>query len=284
MKDKNNTKDIKKELANKTLMVAMLAPSFVSNFSYPAIIFLLKKLGFDKVVELTFGAKLVNREYHKQLKNSKRMLISTVCPGIVEFVKKEFPQYEKSLIKVDSPMIATAKICKKFYPKHKVVFIAPCNFKKEEAQQSKFVDYALDYNQLQQLFEKYNIRKPLLFYKREGFDGFYNDYTKIYPLAGGLSKTAHLKGVLKPGEAKVIDGIKDVREFLKYPEKGMKFLDANFCIGGCIGGPCTNQSLSIEKKKELVLRYLKISKKEKMPKGREGLINKAKGISFKKNY
>jgi iron only hydrogenase large subunit-like protein len=212
------------------------------------------------------------------------MLISTVCPGIVEVVKKEFPQYEKNLIKVDSPMIATAKICKKFYPKHKVVFISPCNFKKVEAQESKFVDYTLDYTQLQQLFEKYNIRKPLLFYKQECFDGFYNDYTKIYPLAGGLSKTAHLKNIIKPGQEKVIDGIKEVREFLKDPKSEIKFLDVNFCKGGCIGGPCTNQAISIEKKKRLLLRYLNKAKKEKMPKGREGLINKAKGISFKKNY
>ena len=77
--------------------VAMLAPSFVVKFSYPKIINKLKELGFDKVVELTFGAKMVNRDYHKKLAKSKNLLISSACPGIVETIKNKFPNYEKDL-------------------------------------------------------------------------------------------------------------------------------------------------------------------------------------------
>src|SRR4030043_218032 len=103
----------------KEKSVAMLAPSFVVDFSYPNIISQLKGLGFDKVVELTFGAKMINREYHKILEHSKELVISSVCPGIVETIKAKYPQYKKNLINVDSPMSATAKICRKIYPEHK---------------------------------------------------------------------------------------------------------------------------------------------------------------------
>ena len=256
----------------------MVAPSFVVDFPYPKIIGMLRKLGFDKVVELTFGAKLVNREYHKVLGNSKGLVISSVCPGIVEMIKLKFPSYEKNLILVDSPMTAMAKICRKFYPKHKIVFLSPCNFKKTEANKSGIVDYVIDYRELNNLFLKHKINSG------EGnlrFDRFYNDYTKIYPLAGGLSKTAHLKGVLKKNQVKIIDGIDSVFKFLKKPDKKIKFLDVNFCIGGCIGGPCINSKENIVKRKKKVIKYFNLSQKEEIPVFRKGVVEKAKGINFR---
>ena len=261
--------------------VAMLAPSFVVDFSYPNIISNLRSLGFDKVVELTFGAKMVNRSYHDILKNSEKLFISSVCPGIVESVKKTFPQYIDNLVLVDSPMIATAKICKKIYPKHKIIFISPCYFKKTEAEKSGIIEGVIDYKELKEIFRKYKINKKGISH----FDKFYNDYTKIYPLSGGLSKTAHLKGILKKEETKIIDGIQEVFNFLKNPDKKIKFLDVTFCKGGCIGGPCINSKLPIFLKKIKVISYLKKSKKEDIPEIKKGLIKKAKGIFFnRKNF
>ena len=151
---KNNVKRMERELLKGVKMIAMLAPSFVVEFSYPEIISKLKKIGFDKIVELTFGAKMINREYHKILENSNKLVISSVCPGVVETIKKSFPQYAKNIIKVDSPMIATGKICKKAYPLHKIVFISPCDFKKVEAERSKYVDYIIDYEQLKKIISE----------------------------------------------------------------------------------------------------------------------------------
>jgi iron only hydrogenase large subunit-like protein len=266
----------------KEKCVVMLAPSFVVDFSFPEIISQLKQLGFDKVVELTFGAKMVNREYHKKLENSKGLVISSVCPGIVETIKSKFPQYKKNLILVDSPMIAMAKVCKKFYAKHKIVFISPCNFKKIEAKNSGIVDYVLDYKQLKEILES---NKIVSRNKNMNFDGFYNNYTKIYPLAGGLSKTIQLKGILKKEEIKVIDGINDVLKFLEKPDKKIKFFDCNFCKGGCIGGPCVNSKLPIILRKRKVISYMKKSKQKDIPESKKGLIEKANGINFlKKNF
>lgn len=257
--------------------VAMLAPSFVVEFSYASIISRLKKLGFDKVVELTFGAKMVNRDYYKKLKNSKELVIASPCPGIVEIIKAKMPKYKKYLVKIDSPMVATAKICKRVYPEHKTVFISPCHYKKIEAEKSRDVDFVIDYKQLNKLFVKFKILK---YSKRIYFDKFYNDYTKIYPLSGGLGKTAHLKGAIKKEEILVMDGIENVLKFLKNPDPKIRFLDVLFCIGGCIGGPCVSSKLSIEARKRKVLKYLEDSKKEDIPEPRKGLVEKARGIKF----
>ncbi len=277
---KKSAENLKFPLKGKYL--AMLAPSFLVDFSYPKIILQLKDLGFDKIVELTFGAKMINKDYHKKLEKTKELVISSVCPGIVETIKAKFPQYRKNLIQVDSPMMATAKICRKTYPSHKIVFISPCNFKKIEAQHSKYVDYVIDYRELANLLKgKLNERNRDVFVL---FDRFYNDYTKIYPLSGGLSKTAHLKNILKNNEAKIIDGINDVSKFLNHPDKNIKFLDVTFCKGGCIGGPCINSKLPLALRKKKVLDYMKVADKESIPKGRKGTTKEAKGISFKSDY
>ncbi len=257
--------------------IAMLAPSFVIKFSYPKIITQLKELGFDKVVELTFGAKMINREYHKKLKNFKELLIASPCPGVVEAIKSKVPKYEKCLARIDSPMVATAKICKKVYPNHKTVFISPCYYKKIEASKSEDVDFVIDYAELNKLFVKFKILNNK---KKIYFDRFYNNYTKIYPIAGGLGKTAHLMGVIDKNEIKTIDGITDIIKFLNKPDEEIRFLDALFCKGGCIGGPCIISPLSLRERKKKVLEYLKNFKKEDIPEARKGLMDKAKGINF----
>jgi iron only hydrogenase large subunit-like protein len=182
-------------------------------------------------------------------------------------------------------MIAMAKICKKTYPKHKIVFIAPCNFKKVEAVNSKYIDYVIDYKELGELLKdskgklSERNRKVSAF-----FDKFYNDYTKIYPLSGGLSKTAHVKGILKKEETKTLDGIDEVIKFLSNPDKKIKFLDVTFCKGGCIGGPCISSKLPLNLKKKKVLDYMKIANEECIPEERKGIIKEAKGISFKTSF
>lgn len=268
----------------KEKAVVMIAPSFIAQFEYPRVIWQLRELGFDKVVELTFGAKLVNREYHKILEKTPKgkLWISSVCAGIQEFVENQMPQLKDKLMKVDSPMIAMAKICKKEYPKHKVVFIAPCPFKKIEAGKrgKGLINEVICYDEFSELLKKSKVTGET---RKIHFNKFYNDYTKIYPLGGGLSKTAHLKGVLKNGEEKIIDNIVKVKKFLENPDKKVKFADVNFCVGGCIGGPCVTKSISIAEKKKKVLKYMKNSLKENIPEDRKGLLDRAKGLKFNWN-
>ena len=52
-----------------------------------------------------------------------------------------------------------AKICRKYYPKHKLVFLSPCDFKKVEANNSPHIDYILDYDQLRKISRKYKVQK-----------------------------------------------------------------------------------------------------------------------------
>jgi len=51
-------------------IVVLLAPSFPVDFTYPEIIISLKSIGVEKIVELTYAAKLINMEYEKIIKEN----------------------------------------------------------------------------------------------------------------------------------------------------------------------------------------------------------------------
>jgi iron only hydrogenase large subunit-like protein len=280
---KSDVLRLENSLKKKTKLVAMLAPSFVVDFSYPEVIIMLRKLGFDKIVEVTYGAKMVNREYHKKLKKSKGLLIATTCPGVAQVVKNKFPKFNKNLALIDSPMIAMGKICRKYYPKHKVVFISPCDFKKMEGVKSKNIDYVVDFSELKKMFSDAKVKKPKI-RNPEGvtFDKFYNDYTKVYPTAGGLSKTAHLNGILKNKEIYIAEGVGDLIKFLENPDSRVRFLDATFCVGSCIGGPRVISKKPIRRKLRRVRKYLRDSRRQDIPDEKKGLVSRAKGIIFRK--
>lgn len=287
MINKNNISEIEEVLANKNIKkVAMVAPSFLTDFKYPSIVHQLKALGFEEVVEVTFGAKIVNREYHKILQDNQKLCISSACPGIVESIKDnpELACFKENIAPFDSPMVAMGKVCRKLYPKYKIFFIAPCQMKKTEANNSPQIDYTLDYQQLKVFFEHKNIPEDNSCIT---FDKLYNDYTKIYPLSGGLTKTAKIKKILKRKEYIIQDGWPRVYKLLlkikrnprKY--KNLKFLDVTFCNGGCIGGPCTAKLLSIRTKYKLITNYMKNSLREKIPDRKKGLFARVKGMIFR---
>ena len=67
---------------------------------------------------------------------------------------------------------------------------------------------------------------------------------------------------------------------MKNPDKNVRFIDVTFCIGGCIGGPCTSKDMTLNQKRKRVLGYMEIAKRERIPEEKKGLVKKAKGIKF----
>jgi iron only hydrogenase large subunit-like protein len=282
----NSQKKVLSILKKKEKVCLMVAPSFVVDFEYKSFVPLMKALGFDKVSELTFGAKIVNEHYHKYIKENKskkgcEKFISSVCPLSVELVKNRCPELKKFLLPFDSPMVATAKILRKEYPKHKIVFLSPCSAKKVEAANSGLIDAALTFKEMKGILVKEKPGSKTSF--SHLFDRFYNDYTKVYPLSGGLSKTLHSKDILKKEEIVSCDGCTDLLKlFSKHSDK--IFYDILFCDGGCIGGNGVASSLSISARRRKVLDYKKIADKEKIPEKRIGLKKYTKDLNFEKAF
>jgi iron only hydrogenase large subunit-like protein len=265
--------------------VAMLAPTFAIDFKYPNIIGMLRQLGFKEVTELTFGARMVNWAYANYIKEhiDQELFISSPCPTVVAFVKSQYPELIKYLVPIVSPMVAMARVHKKFNPEHKVVFISPCWAKETlEAPKFKEIDAVITLKDLKQIFEQEGIKEKD-FTEDYYFDSFIREYTKIYPVSGGLATTSHIQKLFKDGEIFVTDGIENIKKELENFKKGdrqHKFLDLLNCYGGCIGGPAINrQDLPIDQRKEIIFEYTHRSSEADMGE-HKGKVDDAKDIDL----
>jgi iron only hydrogenase large subunit-like protein len=243
---------------SKAKMVAMLAPSFPINFDYPQIISMLKKLGFSYVVEVAAGAKKTNEAVLSALQNNPTSrFITSPCPSFVRLVRTKYPNLTQYLaLSVDSPMIATAKIVKEKYPGFTPVFIGPCIVKKLEAKED-YPDLGIvvvTYQEIADIFKQFNIQNENDL--TQTFDVL-EKTTRIYPTDGGLTFTSGVDKILKPEEYKIVSGWKNceavINEFQTNPK--LRFVDVLFCEGGCINGPATDKSLSIDQRIEKIKAF-----------------------------
>ena len=274
--------------------VCMLAPSFVAEFDYPEVIYRLRKLGFKHIVELTFGAKMTNLAYYALLKdslqkNEKKTWIASPCPTLVNLIRSKYPHLIENLVPVHSPLGCMALICDKIYPDCKKVFVGPCVTKKLESKELGNVDDAWTFKELDQLFKSENI--PEKIGEPEycfTFDKFYNDYTKIYPVSGGLSTTLNYSHILKKKDILVTDGLKNVIPVLDDFKDGMykeyKFLDILSCEGGCINGPGMIGDRSVKDRRKRIVKYMNYAQRYEKDLGRTGLKVEAEGIDFERKF
>jgi iron only hydrogenase large subunit-like protein len=276
--------------------IALLAPSFVVDFTYPDVVFELRRMGFCKVVELTYAAKLINLKYHHIIKDDevhnggKKQFICSNCPSVVKLVENKFPEHKEKLINVASPMVLMSRFVKReFGSNYKTIFIGPCIVKKQEAKESDSVDYAITFVELKELldyFKENNLFRRVIDSCAENlydFDKFYNEYTKIYPLTGAVAKTMHMKDILKPEQVIVVDGAENIEKAITEMEgnPNIKFIDALFCNGGCIGGLGIASQDSIEKRKVKVIAYRELAEKHKMGK-KFGKFKYAEDLEFRR--
>lgn len=268
----------------------MLAPSFIAEFEYPQFVYRLRKLGFTEVVELTFGAKMTNLTYYSILKNNlEKTWITSPCPTLVNFIRTKYPQLVDNLVPVHSPMGCMSLICKKFYPNYRQVFVGPCITKKMEAEEIKGISCVLTFKEIQQLFDEYNIPEKITESKYcRTFDKFYNDYTKVYPLSGGLSETLHHEQLFKKNEVLVMEGVEKIDRILsKFKDgkyKNYKLFDILTCKGGCIDGPGMLKKYSLSERKKRVRRYMNYAKRYEKDLGRTGTKIEAKDVDFRRVF
>ena len=269
--------------------IAMLAPTFAIDFKYPNIIGMLHKLGFKEITELTFGARMVNWAYANYVKEhpSQEFFISTPCPTIVALVKSQYPELVKYLIPVVSPMAAMAKICKKINPNYKIIFISPCWAKEAlEAPKVKEIDAVITLKDLKKILDQEGIKEED-FSDQICFDSLIREYTKIYPISGGLASTSHIQKLFKEGEILITDGVANIKKTFDDIKNGTshyKFFDLLNCPGGCIGGPAINrQDLSTEERKKIIYEYTHRSSDECMGK-HKGKVDDAKDIDLSAIY
>ena len=221
-----------------------LAPSFVVGMPVedPGLVVAgLKKSGFAIVQETALGAELVARE-QSRLSRGKGILlepqINSSCPVVVNLVERHYPGLIPHLAPLVSPMVAHARSLKLKDPELKVVFIGPCIAKKEEAAQLGDVDAVLTF---QELWDWWSQGEFVADERPAEFDPPHADLGRLFPIDGGMLKTARIDGDLVEGQSIAISGMDNCLSFMETLSQGkaagIRIVEMLACPGGCINGP-----------------------------------------------
>lgn len=270
--------------------IALLAPAFTIDFPYPNIIGMLRELGFDKVCELTFGARMVNWWYTDYIKRhpDQKYFIASPCPTLVMYIKSKYPELTQYLMPYASPMVAQARIIRRHYPEYQNIFISPCIAKQtiEVPANKEVLDGSINFKELKVAFDQKKIFADD-FGREYQFDSLIQEYTKVYPVSGGLANTSHLRKIFKPEEIFIDDTIPRIDPVFKEMQAGTskyRFLDILNCNGGCIGGPAINYSfMTIEERKNKVKHYAEEASERNLG-PHAGRLEYADGVKLDVNY
>lgn len=236
----DTTHEAREILAMPLKKVACLAPSFPAEFTeisdYKVLIGMIRKLGFDAVVEVAFGADLVAHEYKKILKDpDSPHTISSDCPAIVYYVKHYYPELISSLAPIVSPMVATARVVKEIYGTDtKIVFIGPCIAKKAESVET---DVVLTFKELRKIFKESGITPDTVI--PTDFDGPKGNKAAIFPVTRGKLHSVNITDDICEENIIVASGRVHFREAIREFDQGLnrsQHLEL-LCCEGCIMGP-----------------------------------------------
>lgn len=244
------------------VLAASVAPAFASVYSgwqqkrFPSV---LRALGFSIVSETARGAYYVSVASAEHIaQNPNKLHLTTACPAFVSYIEKYRPEFVKNLVPVVSPMVAHARLIKQQKPNCKVVFIGPCIAKIEEAQRrdaEPFVDAVLTFAEFDELLQLKNISfencEESVFETEPGLNA------RLYPLEGGLLKTAGISTDMLQSEVVAVSGIQAIDDMLTGFE-GKNYscaVEPLFCAGGCINGPVLVKNSSSIRKRRKIIEY-----------------------------
>lgn len=230
-------------LKSDSRIAACIAPSFPAEFEeirdHRVLVGMIRRLGFDFVTEVSFGADIVAREYETMIKSRDfEGDISSDCPAIVYFIRHYHPEMVPYLAPIVSPMVAMTRVMKKKHGEDlKVVFIGPCFAKKAETTE---VDEVLTFRELREMLDSLGIHPENT--GPADFDPPHSGKGAIFPISRGLYYTANNQESIPEERVIIAEGRVNYKEAIREFEEGYirkKHLML-LCCEGCIMGPGTS--------------------------------------------
>jgi two-component system, NtrC family, sensor kinase len=287
----NSVEQVRAMLAAGRPVLACLAPSFPAAFDDvrpEQVVTAARRLGFDQVLEVAFGAELLGREYARLVRESDGTLIASPCPALVSYIEKYAPALIPNLVPLVSPMVALGRVIKQQYrPEAEVVFIGPCIAKKAEIKDPAVagaIDAVLTFDEFRQMLLVAQVDFAGL--PGTPFDGPQARVAGIFPVSGGLLRTAALKQDILDNRILVTEGRERTMEviegLLKRP-MAVRFLDLLFCEG-CIDGPVMGDHLDVFSRKELVARYVQTRSTSQTEEERDRNLELYAGVDLSRTF
>ena len=222
----------------------LIAPAFLANYphEYEKYLGMLKKLGVNRFISVSFGADITTWGYIKYITENKFYGgISQPCPAVVGYIERYLPELLPKLMPVQSPMMCSAIYVKKYMNvSDKLAFISPCIAKKNEIDDPNnqgIVSYNLTFSRLAAYLKAHPVSGSTP-YKDEIEYGL----GSIYPMPGGLKENVYwLLG--EDACVRQMEGEHHMYEYLRRNADRIKggktpylFVDALNCTNGCLYG------------------------------------------------
>ncbi|MHC6202973.1 [Fe-Fe] hydrogenase large subunit C-terminal domain-containing protein [Breznakiellaceae bacterium SP9] len=233
-------------------IVAIVAPAAAASFEgkYLEMNGFLKHLGVKAVFDVSFGAELTIKSYLDYMKRTNlKTVISQPCPTLVSFIEMYRPELIPYLAPVDSPMLHTMKMIKKYYPRyrnHKIAAISPCYSKKREFIACGIGDYNVTFKSIEAYLDANKDR--IGNYPKADYDNPSAERAVLFSTPGGLMRTVQRYDSEVMSNTRKIEGIPEVYHYLANLSATLasgsapvfKLIDCLSCNIGCNGGPGTN--------------------------------------------
>ena len=254
---RNDVEKVKLLLGSGKQVFVSLAPSFVSEFTgwkHGELIAALKQLGFHSVSETALGADFLSARIARDLADAgaegPRLMISSACPAIVEYLKLYAPQLSPFVSPHASPLLTHARFLHSRYgAENAVVFIGPCIAKKHEADlYAGEIDAAITFRELSEWLHKESITPENVSVSAGcAFEPRRSAKGAFFPIEGGeiTAFSAYISQAAASAGQTVTtvsaSGIKAVQETLAGFDpaelESPLFLELLACAGGCVNGP-----------------------------------------------
>jgi iron only hydrogenase large subunit-like protein len=246
-----------------SLVAASIAPSFAAVFNkwertrLPAA---LRALGFRYVGQTSQGAYQISACARSMTEKDKaKTYIATACPALVNYIEKYQTDLVDNLLPLVSPMAAHGRMLKeKLGDDIKVVFIGPCVAKKSEILRSDVqdaIDCVLTFSELMLWLNQKEIH--LSNCEESSLDEEPVHCAQLYPLPGGMIKTAGLADDGLDLKLIRVDGIDNVRALLNdvQQQSAYTLVEPLFCSQGCINGPGIDTQKNLFERRKDIIEY-----------------------------
>jgi iron only hydrogenase large subunit-like protein len=257
------------DLKNGVKISVLIAPAFLANYpkEYGNYLGMLKELGVNRFISVSFGADITTWGYIKYITENKYLGgISQPCPAVVGYIERYVPELLPKLMPVQSPMMCGAIYVKKYMKvSDKLAFISPCIAKKNEIDDPNnngYVSYNLTFKHLVKYLKEHPVSGAAP-YKDEIEYGL----GSIYPMPGGLKENVYwLLGEdalvrQMEGEQHMYEYLRRNRDIIAGGKTPYLFVDALNCTNGCLYGPGTESRADMTENVFMAIQKIKANSK-----------------------
>lgn len=246
-------------------VAAIVDPSISGEFDditdYRKFVKMIRELGFDYVLEVSFGIDLVASRYRELVEEFKgKYYLFSNCPAVTMHVEKYNPDLIGNLAPIATGMTVTARVAREKYGKDlKVVAISPCIAAKREATRytdDGRVDELITFRELREMFTEKKIEESKLEFS--DFDQPLGAAGALYPVSEGIIQAARLSEDLLDGSIITAEGAGNIatalEEFTHHIDELRKHFNLFYCEG-CLMGPGTSPNRNKFLRRSLVINY-----------------------------